>query len=298
MANLSRLQEHLRKREWVHLDREAARLHMIERLSSRESGQVLRAWGRAKIGLNDFHAAIDLMERAIPHALKAKDWDCLGFLRSDLGGAYTAVGDVEAGVDQLKAYLLDTSRYSTAREQHGKVLFNLALAHRYKRRYPEAIAQYEAAIDWSTLHGHTREKAMAHQNLAWLYCTIGQPIEARCHLEVADTFREVLSPSFDAEQICCWAIYYWTVGDIGHAIDCAQEILLADRPGVDAHHRGQAAVISGRIAVLVGWERQARLCLNAAIEAAVEAEDPPLANDCSALRAAIQTKWGNQEAAQ
>lgn len=298
MANLSRLQEHLRKREWVHLDREAARLTMMERLTPKEKGQVYRAWGRARIGHSDFYGAIDLMNRAIPLALKARDWDCLGYIRSDLGGAYTTVGDIEAGINQLQAYLLDYSRYHQATEQYGKVRFNLALAFEYQRRYPEAIPQYEAAIEWCTLRGHAKEKAMAHQNLAWLYCTLGQPDQAKTHLEIADTYREALSPSFDAEQICNWALYHWTVLNVDQAIECVQEVLLGKRPGVDAHHRGQAAVIGGKIAVLLGQERIARLCLNEATEAALDASDPPLANECTALRAAIITKWGNQEAAQ
>lgn len=298
MADLSRLQEHLRKREWVHLDREAARLHMMEYLTPREKGQMYRAWGRAKAGLNDLYAAVDHWNKAISEALRARDWDCLGYVRSDLGAAHTTIGDYDAGINQLQAYLLDYSRYSLATEQYGNVRFNLALAFKYKRQYHEAIRQYESAIEWFTLRGRTREKAMAHQNMAWLYCTVGQLSDAKIQLEIADTYRESLSPSFDAEQICGWAFYHWLAGDIGNAIDCVQEILLANRPGVNAHHRGQVAVIGGRIAVLVGWEREARYCLNEAVECAVDANDPPLANDCSTLRAAINQKWGNQEAAQ
>lgn len=292
MSTLARLEAHYAKREWLQLHREAARLLMMESLTDRERARVYRAWGRARAGLNQPHGAIEILNKAIPLALQVKDWDCLGYVRADLGSLYTTVGDIDLGVNSLLAYLLDFERYDAAREMYGKVHYNLALAFKYQRKYTQAAGCYEEAINWFTLRGDALMKAMSHQNLSWLYCTLGETATARQHLEVADTFREVLSPAYDAEQLCCWALYHWTVGAVGDAVDYVQEVLLAKRQGVDAHHRGQAAAIGGNIAVLLGQEKWARQLLDLATACAVEAEDPPLGGQCSELRRAIQKRFG------
>lgn len=82
---LQRLEEHFERREWLHVDREATRLMMLEPLKGTEKGRVYRMWGRAKAGLNEVHTAIKLLEQAVSYAQKEQDWDCLGFVRADLG---------------------------------------------------------------------------------------------------------------------------------------------------------------------------------------------------------------------
>lgn len=296
---LDRLEEHLARREWVQLDREARRLSILEPLTVRQRGRVLQAWGRAKAGLNDPYAAVKLMERAMPLALKAKDWDCLGFLRADLGALYITIGDIEMGVDYLRGYLLDSQWYKEAEALYGKVRFNLAVGHKHRKRYDLAIGEYCEVIDWCTLRGHILEKAMAHQNLAWLLCVVGRQDEARINLEVADTYRERLSASFDAEQVCCWAYYHWSVGQVGCAINCVQEILLGRREGVDDYHRGQAALVGARVALRLNQEYPAKLLVSKATDFSAESGDPALASECAVVRTAIQEIWGaSQEAAQ
>lgn len=162
------------------------------------------------------------------------------------------MGDLYRGMTYLRNDLQDLDQYTEAATVQGKVRFNLALAYKYRRQYREAATYYMEALDWFTLRGFAAEKGMAHQNLAWLFCTLNQLDDARSHLELADGYRDTLSPKFDAEQICCWAFYYWKIGQVGSAMNLIQEILLAGRPGVDAHHRGQAALIGGQIALLMG----------------------------------------------
>lgn len=287
MHVLQRLEEHFARREWLHVDREATRLFMLESLSDRERGQVFRCWGRAKAGLNEIHAAIRLLEQAASLAQKEQDWDCLGLARADLGALYTTIGNPSTGMDHLRAYLQDLDRYRTAGIHQGKVRFNLALAYKYRRQYREAVTYYTEALAWFTVHGPASEKGMTHQNLAWLYSTLNQLEDGRAHLELADTYRDTLSPSFDAEQICSWAFYYWKVRQIGSAMDCVQEILLAGRPGVDAHHRGQAALIGGHIALLLGQRASAEQMLDLAMCAAIDTNDRALAEECSELRAKL-----------
>ncbi|MFZ5823408.1 MAG: hypothetical protein ACOY94_03565 [Bacillota bacterium] len=292
MHVLQRLEEHFTRREWLHVDREATRLIMLESLSDKERGQVYRCWGRAKAGLNEINAAIRLLEQAAHYAQREQDWDCLGFARADLGALYTTIGNLSSGMDCLRAYLTDLDRYEEAATCQGKVRFNLALAYKYRRQYREAVSYYREALDWFTLRGLTTELGMAHRNLAWLYCILNQLEEARTHLELADTYRDTLTPEFDAEQICCWAFYYWKAGKVGSAMDCVQEILLTGRPGVDAHHRGQAALIGGHIALLLGQRTTAEQLLDLAMCAAIDTNDRALAEECTELRGKLDSAGG------
>lgn len=288
---MERLEEHFARREWLHADREATRLVMLESLPDRELGRVYRIWGRAKAGLGELQAAKTLLERAIPHATAVGDWDCLGFVHCELGTLYVTDGDLYRGMQYLRAYRQGTDRYQEALACQGKAAFNLALAYRYQKQYQEAAMYYSEALAWFTEHGRLTEKGMTHQNLAWLYSKTNRLPEAKAQLELADAHREAAPPSFDAEQICCWALYHLKAGQVGSAMDCVQEVLLTVRPGVDAHHRGQAALIGGHVAVQLGQRSAAEEMLDLAMAAAVDTGDRALAEDCSELRSAIARQW-------
>ncbi len=291
MHLLDRLEEHFTRREWLHADREATRLVMLEPLSDRDLGRLFRMWGRAKAGLSEMQAAKKLLEKAISHAAAAGDWDCLGAARSELGTLYITDGDIYRGIRSLRAYRQDIARYQDALVYQGKVAFNLALAHRYQKQYQDAITYYNEALAWFTAHDWRTEKGMTHQNLAWLYCTMNRLSEAKEQLELADGHRESAPASFDAEQICCWALYHLKAGQVGSAMDSVQEILLADRPGVTAHHRGQAALIGGYVAIRLGQRGAAEQMLDLAMAAAIDTGDRALAEECTELQSAIGRQW-------
>ena len=292
MHLLERLEEHFARREWLHADREATRLAMMESLSDREMGRMYRMWGRAKAGLNELKAATTLLERALPHAMVAEDWDCVGCVRSELGTLYTSAGDLYRGTRYLRDYRRDLNRYQEeALAFQGKVSFNLGLACRYQKQYSDAILHYSEALAWFDQHGWQTEKGMTHQNLGWLHATIDQLPQAKAQLELADAHRESAPPAFDAEQLCCWALYHLKAGQVGSAMDSIQEVLLADRPGVTVHHRGQAALVGGYVAVKLGQKKEAERMLDLAMAAAIDTNNKPLADDCSELRSLILRQW-------
>lgn len=299
MGRLDTLERHLAKREWFQLIREAQNLVVQGDLTNDELGRLYRAWGRAKAGLSEPHAAVKLMELGLPWSLKAKDWDSCGFARADLGALNLSLGETQLGLNYLRSYLLDYHKYKEARGLFGKVHFNLAAGLEYVLNHEEAAQHYGKALDWFVEKGFAQEAGMVHQNLAWLLCTMRRPHEARPHLEAGDTYRDKLSSSFDAEQLVCWAYYYFCIGWVGDAIGLVQEILMTNRTGMASRHKGLAAWVGGQVSVLLGRREPAEMFESQVARWAGESQDPVVIRCLSQLREAMALRWNSSsEAAQ
>lgn len=291
------MEGHVRRGEFVQAIREAERLLMVPDLSPREMGRLFRLAGRARGESGETYASLKYFELAIPWALRAKDWDCLGMARAESGIAWLTAGDLAGALDALHAYLLDHHRYDKAKVYLGHVQYNLGLTYRRRRDYESAVRHYVAAVEWFTEKGYTLQAAETHQNLAWLYCLTGNIEEAERELELAESFSDVCRPDFKVEQLVCRALVLKSQGLIGDAMKMVEEVLQPGRPGASDSHRGYAAWITGTIALALRQFDKAIFFADLAINYAMQVRDTGVMSQAAALRSAALTQRGDQEQA-
>lgn len=294
---LKDLEGALHRGEYLWAARLAERLLLEPSLSQRHKAKLYRMLGRARGQGGDPYGALQVLEVSRVLATETRDWDCLGFVRAELGIAWISVGDYGNAVDCFKAYYADFNRYGEARSAEGLVHYNVGLAHRRMRNYPIAIEHYTWAVSWFTERGYTLHAGQTHQNLTWVYCLDGNYDEAERELTTADSFLEVCGPAFQAEQLVCRALYHHCTGQVGTSMLMVEEVLRPTRTGVTATHKGHAAWIAGCNALRSRHYDMATYFADLATQYALEAKEPAIMSQASLLRADI-AKWkGEGEAA-
>lgn len=266
-------------------------------LSARDQARLFRLGGRATAETAGPYAGLKLLELALHLALKAKDWDCLGGTRVELGVYWLMVGDIPNAIEYLKSYLLDLERYTSAKGYLGHVHYNLGLAHRRRGDLAAAVSHYEAAVEWFTEKGYTLQAGATHQNLCWLYCLGGQHEEATRELELAESFGEVCGQGFRVEQLVCRALLYRVQGSLGEATKMAEEVLQPGRQGATPAHKGNAAWIVSTIALEVRHYPNAKYFADLAITYALEAKDTAIMSQANKVKAEIARRQGLGEEA-
>lgn len=256
-------------------------------LSLRDKAQVFRFFGRARSQSGDPYGGLKTLEMAIPLALKAKYWDCLGKTRVELGISWLTVGDLPNSVDNFEAYLLDLPRYDTAKDYLGHVHYNLGLAYRRRRDHDRAIQHYIAAVEWFTERGHTLLTAETHQNLAWLYCLQGNRDMAEVEIEIAETFSEVCTSEFRVEQLVCRAFLHVLNKQVKRSAELIQEVLQPGRPGCTDSHRAHACWIGGKCLLAIFAFDDAQAYADFAIEYSLRSKDTGAMSLATALKAEI-----------
>lgn len=296
-ARLTALEGYLRRCEFLQAIREAESLLLLPGLPQQDKRRTYRYLGRARGQAGDPYGARKLLEMSQVLALEARDWDCLGMARAELGITWLMTGDYASAIDSFRSYFLDFKRYQEARSAEGLVHYNLGLACRRRRDYPAAIEHYTRAVAWFTERGYTLHAGQTHQNLVWVYCLDGNYDEAERELTTADSFLEVCGPAFQAEQLVCRALYHHCIGQIGTSMLAVEEVLRPTRTGVTATHKGHSAWIAGCNALRARHYDMATYFADLATQYALEAKEPAIMSQASLLRADI-AKWkGEGEAA-
>jgi tetratricopeptide (TPR) repeat protein len=295
---LADLEVYVRRGEFVKAQREAERLMLLPDLTPREMGRLFRLSGRARSESGDPYGGLKVLELAIPWALKAKDWDCAGKARAELGISWLLVGDIPNAIDNFRAYLLDLHRYDEAATYLGHVHYNLGIAYRYRKDYDQAVSHYREALEWFTQRGYTLQAGETLQNLTWLYCMKGDTVSADESLTLAETYARVCGPEFKVEQILCRALLLKTQRQIQPALQLAQELLEPGRPQCTTSQKAYAAWIVGSIALSVWNVENAWYFANLAIKHALNAKNVFAMSQASALRAEVyRRKQSAEEAA-
>lgn len=287
---LGELERCLARSQWNQAKRVAQALLLLPEgtLTARELGQLYYGYGRACTWLQEYYASARLLEKAVVHALQARDWDSLGFARCNLGVSLLAVGDLPAANEAFATYYLDMSRYKEAKACEGHVRYNNALALRRQHRHGEAIVAYQLALNIFVEKGRTREAADCHQNIAWLFLLDRKTEEALPHLECAQSYVDALPPDYRVQMLVSWAYYHYVRGEVGEAVELALDVMTTTQVGVVAHHRSEAAWVAGQAALMVmRYGLAKRLALKSQQEA-IAAGEPELMSQACKLLAEVE----------
>lgn len=288
---LHRLFDLLDRGEWVQVKREAEQLMLLPDLDYYHLGRIYQAGGRACIGLSEFHAAVKLLELGLPYALKARDWDSLGFMRHYLGACHMVLGyPTEAG-DYLQAYLLDLPRYDEARRMEGRAHYNLGLLYRQRKEYGLAVAAYRQALYCFVEKGEVRNAADCHQNMAWMLLVQGKADEARIHIDLAGGFLEKLPDDFRTEQLIVLALYHTVMAEPKTAREYLSPIL-EGRVVASEAHLGSARWVEAKLLAAEGSHDRAKAVLEMAIQHSLLARAAHLINLCQSLKEEIPHQLG------
>lgn len=238
------------------------------------------------------------MELAIPLAMQARDWDCLGKARAELGTSWLFIGDYSNAIEYFQAYLLDFHRYDTATKYLGPVHFNLALSFRRRKDNQRAVDHYRKSLEWYSERGFTVMSGKIHQNLAWLHCLDGDVEAAQDEIRLADTFAEVCGAEFKTEQLLCRAFVHMLQKELICALTLTAEILQSKRPGTTDSHKANSCWIAGRCALALYNLKTAQEFAEYAIEYALRAKDTAAISAANTLKADVaRRKQGSDEAA-
>lgn len=299
MERYARLEGFVQRGEFVQALNEFQQLVLLPDLTPKENARVLRLGGRAVVEISGPYAGIKCLEMAIPLALHAKDWDCLGTARADLGSFWLMTGDYGNAVEYLQAYLLDYARYDVARGVLGHVHYNLALALRHRYQFHAAVEHYERAVAWFTEKGYVLQAGSTHQNLAWMYCLLGRLDEAGREIDIAETFAPVCDNDFRMEQMVCRAFLLRLMKQVRDALLLVQEVLHQSRKKVSPAHKGNAAWVAGSIALDLRQYRQAVDYAGLATRYGLLGQDPSIMSLASKLKAEAHRRMvEGEEAAQ
>lgn len=268
---LQRLYELLDRGEWVQVKREAERLMLLQDLDYFTLGRIFRAGGRACLYLSEYPAAEKLLELGLPYAFRAQDWDCIGFIRHDLGVAYLFRGETAKAREQFEAFLLGLARYQDSRRLEGKAHYNLGLLYRERKDYPLAVAAYRQALNCFVQRGETRNTAVCHQNIAWLLLIQGKADDAKVHVDLAAGFQDGLPPDFLTEQLVLSAFYHQVIGEFKPAMEYLSPILESRVVATD-QHGASAKWVQAQLFADQGERDDARGALREALDFALSAK--------------------------
>jgi|GEM_PF-3532726 len=290
-AVLCHLYELLSRGEWVQVKREAEKLMLLPDLDHYALGRIYRAGARACIKLGENHACMKVAELGLPYAVRAQDWDSVGFLRHDLGCAHIFLGNTSPAREQFEAYLMDLPRFGESRRLEGFVHYNLGLLYRQQREYALAVAAYRQAVHCFNDRGLVRDTADCHQNIAWLFLVQKKPNEARIHIDLAAALQEEQPDDFAAEQLTLWAYYRNELRDNHTAAQYLQPILDGLQPSTD-EKKASAWWVAAKIRLDQGQREGAKEAVEQARVYALAAKASHLLNLCFDLAALMQMPLG------
>lgn len=286
--SVATLQTLLRGAAYLQVRREADRLLLDGALTDRERGQVLRLACRAAAGLSDWYAAVHLGQQAIDLAALAGDTETLGRAHFDVGTASTHIGDTHAGEHHLQEFLRLSPGMTGVELWEGMAHYNLSVICRQRWQWAEAIQVLDRAGALFERNGQTAGCAQVSLDMAWCHCMLGDAGSARPHLA---QLEEYLGTHHDdtlaADLLCARALLTRVEGDLAGSTRTCIEVFLPNRPGVTAHHLGEAAWIMGENALDLGRTEEAMAFASVALDYAARDNWPSLMNLAGDLRRRI-----------
>ncbi|HWI66643.1 MAG TPA: hypothetical protein VNT75_32930, partial [Symbiobacteriaceae bacterium] len=255
------------------------------------SARLLLMGSHAAYGRRDFFKARHLAEKALAAWASADPLKLLGQVRFHLGMVTRWIGDSHVALEQFQLFLQELSvKYPELSMGEGKAHFYLALTLRDRRDLDGAVKAYHQAIACFRRDELPSLLCKSLQNLAWLYCVMNRPEDARSALFEAGTLI-----SSDVERV------HQTLGEAylltletryAQATDLCESIFRRVERGepVAVEEQCQAAWIAGTVALAQGQLESATALSNIALNFAVEAKDSRLINDASSLRRSVMLR--------
>lgn len=285
---LSRLDNLLLRREWVHLKREAEGLLRLPDLDEFTLGRLYRYLGRASIGLCQFDSSVQYFVVGLPYALNAGDWDTVGRIQMDLGGVYLVLGNRAEARRHLEEFLLHLPRYTDAAKFEAKAHYNLGLLYRQDRQYGLAVAAYKQALQCFLEIKEIRDAADTHQNIAWLLLLQGKPEEARIHINHGSSYQNA-PEDFATEQLILHGFLHCLLGDASTAMGYLTPVL-EERVMVSGAHKASARWVAAQVLLQLRQIDEARRWVQEALSIALTAKEGHLVGLCVDLEARIRSQ--------
>lgn len=268
-------------RQWEKAWLEFERLHSEGPLSAR----LLLMGSHAAFGRRDFFRARQLAERALASLTKSDPPKLLGQIRFQLGVVTRWIGDSHVALEQFQQFLAELpTRYPELSMGEGKAHFYLGLTLRERRDPSGAIEAYKHAIISFRRDGLPSLLCKTLHNLAWLYCHMNRPHEARTCLQEATPLVD--SPELQTHQTLGQAFLATVEGHYDVAAQHCEAIFRQAERGqhLTPEEQSQAAWIAGTVALAQDQLESAAALANVALSLATEAKNSRLMNDASALR--------------
>lgn len=202
------------------------------------------------------------------------------------GMALREIGEVSSALDSFSRAINQLDSLPGLRPAvAGAAYYNRALTNRQARRYSEALADYQAAIDAFKAADQPYHLAQALHNLAWLHCTLGDATSATVALARSGSIIVCNDPS--------WKAYVWhqLIGDlycralspVNHEKIINEACSLFLRSDVPDDVRAHALWIAGKVALQAGQVQFAATLANQGIALAAVLTDSRAWRDCADL---------------
>lgn len=233
----------------------------------------------------DLFRARLLVERALEVLTESDPPKILGQIRYHLGLVARTIGDSHVALEHLTLFLQELPvKYPELTMAEGNAYFQLALTKRQRNDFPGAEAAYQQAIACCRRDGLPYLLCQSLHNLAWLYCHMKQPSEARTCLEEADTL--LTSAELRIHQTLGEAFLAALEGDHAQAVSLCESIFRQAERGepITAEEQAQAAWVAGMVALEQGNLDHASALADSALTYATQAKQSRLMNDASNLR--------------
>lgn len=252
------------------------------------SARLLLMGSHAAFGRRDFFTAKDLAEKSLAAWGRTDPLKLLGQIRFHLGMVTRWIGDTHMAMEQFQLFLQELSiKYPELSMGEGKAHFYLALTLRDRRDLFGSVNAYQQAIACFRRDGLPSLLCKGLQNLAWLYCHMDQPEDARACLEEAST---LISGETDRiHQTLGEAFLSAISANFAQAVELCQAIFRRVERGepITPEEQSQAAWVAARVALDQGHLESATALSNTALGLATEAKNSRLMNDASALRRSV-----------
>ncbi|HWI61387.1 MAG TPA: hypothetical protein VNT75_06105 [Symbiobacteriaceae bacterium] len=252
------------------------------------SARLLLMGSHAAFGRRDFFRARHLAEKALAAWCSSDPLKLLGQIRFHLGMVTRWIGDSHVALEQFQHFLQELSvKYPELSMGEGKAYYYLALTLRDRRDLDGAANAYKQANECFRRDDLPSLLCAGLQNMAWLFCTMNRPADARAALEESSLLLD--SPEDRIHQTLGEAYLASVEGRYSHAATLCEGIFRRVERGesVTAEEQCQAAWIAGTVALAQGHLDSASALASIALTYATEAKDSRLMNDASSLRRSI-----------
>ncbi|HYF95956.1 MAG TPA: hypothetical protein VD969_27400 [Symbiobacteriaceae bacterium] len=252
------------------------------------SARLLLMGSHAAYGRRDFFKARHLAEKALASWSPSDPLKLLGQIRFHLGMVTRWIGDTHVALEQFQAFLQELSaKYPELSMGEGKAYYYLALTLRDRRELDGAAAAYRQANECFRRDGLPSLLCAGLQNLAWLFCHVHRPAEARTALEESALLLD--TPEDRIHQTLGEAFLAAIEGRFGHAANLCESIFRRVERGesITEEEQCQAAWIAGTVALDQGHLESAAALASIALTYATQAKDSRLMNDASSLRRSV-----------
>jgi tetratricopeptide (TPR) repeat protein len=241
----------------------------------------------AAFGLRDLDHARRLAEEALAGWNETMPGDLLGRIRFHLGMVTREIGDTAAALAQFEAFLAEVhGRYPELMAAEGKAHFYMALAYRQRGDLEPAVAAYQRAAVAFQQAKQPRLLAKTFQNLAWVFCLLRRPEEAR---ECLTTAAGAMDPADQAHQTVGEAFLAVVDGEPGQARTLCDSLSAVQ---LTAEEGAEVAWVAASAALAAGDRAGAARLAVIAQRNATEARDARLISDASNLRLRINLQGG------